>query len=365
MADAMARTLADEDADGDVDGGLDRGALVTFTARHTTGALGGLGSVGLDIRPLRGGLQAATVAHVRVRRAGAARPADSTEFVVKHVRSDGATREAAVYEALAGLDGPPLTPRLLHVQRRGGGCDLYLEYVRPWRRWPWGDTTLAGRTLEELARLHAALATVGHAPGADWDYEVELRESAATTLEALETVTAKGEWASFRPAVPEMRRVVAALPAVRRRLLEAPSPGLEPGPIHGDVHPGNVVVARRGGCLRLVLLDWGRVRRGSPLEDVSSWLQSLGLWEPEAARRHDTLLRRYLYARALPDRLDRDLRDGYWFAGACNALAGTLRYHLAVADGWRSPGPRARADAARAARAYLRVVHRADACWRR
>jgi hypothetical protein len=119
-----------------------------------------------------------------------------------------------------------------------------------------------------------------------------------------------------------------------------------------------------------VLLDWGRARIGAPLEDVSSWLQSLGFWEPEARRRHDTLLRRYLTCRGGPDRLDRGLRDAYWLAGACNALAGALRYQVAVADGWRRPAARARAVAARAvaaraARDALRVVRRADACWRR
>jgi aminoglycoside phosphotransferase (APT) family kinase protein len=134
--------------------------------------------------------------------------------------------------------------------------------------------------------------------------------------------------------------------------------------IHGDAHPGNVVLQGVPGGPRAVLLDWGRARLGSPLEDVSSWLQSLGLWEPEARRRHDTLLRRYLTGRGLPDRLDRPLRDAYWLAGACNVLAGALRYHLAIAGGWGNPGPRTRAESVRAARDCLRVVRRADACWR-
>jgi hypothetical protein len=38
------------------------------------------------------------------------------------------------------------------------------------------------------------------------------------------------------------------------------------------------------------LIDWARARRGSPFEDVASWLHSLGCWEPEARRRHDSLL---------------------------------------------------------------------------
>ena len=78
----------------------------------------------------------------------------------------------------ATLNGLSIAPRLLHVQRRGAGCDLYLEYVRPWRRWPWGDTALAGTALQDLARLHDALAARDGAPGAAWDYEAELQASA-------------------------------------------------------------------------------------------------------------------------------------------------------------------------------------------
>jgi aminoglycoside phosphotransferase (APT) family kinase protein len=134
--------------------------------------------------------------------------------------------------------------------------------------------------------------------------------------------------------------------------------------VHGDVHSGNALLATAEGADRLVLLDWARARLGSPLEDVASWLQSLGYWEPEAKRRHDTLLRRYLTARGQPDDLTRALRDAYWFAAASNVLAGALRYHLVVAGGWSGEPSRARAEAARAARDQLRVLRRADLIWR-
>ena len=156
---------------------------------------------------------------------------------------------------------------------------------------------------------------------------------------------------------------MAALPAIRAALLGAPPLGL--AVIHGDVHSGNATVRGERGTERAVLLDWGRARLGSPLEDVSSWLQSLGYWEPEARRRHDTLLRRYLAVRGLPTHLGSDLRSAYWLASSCNALAGALRYHLVVADGWGGAPSRARAEAARAARDHLRVIRRADAVWRR
>jgi plastocyanin len=71
-------------------------------------------------------------------------------------------------------------------------------------------------------------------------------------------------------------------------------------------------------------------------------LRLLGCWAPEARRRHDTLLRRYLRARGWPDRLDAATREAYQLASASNALSGALRYHLAVVGGWGDPAPAAR-----------------------
>ena len=110
-----------------------------------------------------------------------------------------------------------------------------------------------------------------------------------------------------------------------------------------------------------VLLDWGRSRVGSPLEDVSSWLQSLGYWEPEGRRLHDSFLRRYLDLTGLP--FDRETRKAYWLAAASNALAGALRYHIAVMLDEAQSAMR-RAAAEKAAADWLRVIRRADDYWR-
>jgi hypothetical protein len=96
---------------------------------------------------------------------------------------------------------------------------------------------------------------------------------------------------------------------------------------------------------------------------VSCWLQSLGCWEPGVQRHHDRLLSSYLCARGLPRQPSRDLDRAYWFAGALNALAGTLQYHLEVATHPRS-GSRAQAASMWAAQSCLRVIRRADRCWR-
>ena len=95
------------------------------------------------------------------------------------------------------------------------------------------------------------------------------------------------------------------------------------------MHPGNVIL--RGGANHdVTMIDWARARLGSPLEDVASWLHSLGCWEPEARRRHDTLMRMYLDARRERQDFSPSMRVDYWLASASNGLSGAIRYHLAV-----------------------------------
>src|SRR5207302_11274597 len=98
--------------------------------------------------------------------------------------------------------------------------------------------------------------------------------------------------------------------------------------LHGDVHSGNVLL--RDGSLQrsAVLVDWARARLGSPLEDVSSWLESLGSWEPGVRTQRTSLLKHYFRARGLQRIFAREVLLYYWVAAACNALAGALHYHL-------------------------------------
>jgi aminoglycoside phosphotransferase (APT) family kinase protein len=130
--------------------------------------------------------------------------------------------------------------------------------------------------------------------------------------------------------------------------------------IHGDVHPGNVILRGSEGSLDVVLLDWARARLGSPLEDVASWLHSLGCWEPEARRRHDTLMRSYLDARRNRQPFASDVRLNYWLASSSNGLSGAIRYHLAVLSDAASTEA-ARYDSGRALNAWQRVIRRTAA----
>lgn len=313
----------------------------------------------LEVRPLRGGLESAGVAEVTARFSGARDRPRSAAFVVKALEGMPA-READIYERLVSPLGGGIAPALLGVERGGPArCLLFLERVRPVRRWPWREEASVRRLLERLAHLHATAASAEAQeilPG--WDYENELAERTRRAAEVLETLPWEEDLVPLRRGLSSLRRIGEALPEVRRQLLAFTPLGKTA--IHGDAHPGNAMV--RSGE-RPVLLDWGRTRLGSPLEDVSSWLQCLGYWEPAAKRRHDTLLAGYLAARGLPAQADRELRDAYWLAGASNALSGALLVHLWTASGAPS-GSRQRAAAVRAAQDALRVIRRADACWR-
>jgi hypothetical protein len=153
----------------------------------------------------------------------------------------------------------------------------------------------------------------------------------------------------------DLRRIVRALPAIRRRLLAG-----ETTVIHGDMHPGNVFVRSGNPDGEVVLIDWARARIGSPYEDVASWLHSLGCWEPQARRRHDTLMRAYLGARMIRRAFDADARVDYALASACNGVSGAIRYHLAVRGDPTATAP-ARYDSGRALIAWQRAVRRAAA----
>jgi Ser/Thr protein kinase RdoA (MazF antagonist) len=218
---------------------------------------------------------------------------------------------------------------------------------------------LTGLVLSDLAQLHRKLAVCSW-PEPNWDYEAELQDSAQLTLDTFDRILLAGASENMRDARRWLRRIVLDLPRIRQSLLD--NQDFPRTTLHGDVHSGNVVLRSARGTPSTVLLDWGRARCGSPFEDVSSWLQSLSHWEPEARRRHDTLVRYYLRARGGSDVLHRSVRDLYWLAAACNVLAGALRYHLVVAGSNDQPA-RVRVGAHGAVRHQLRVIRRAHAVW--
>jgi len=310
------------------------------------------------MRPLCGGLVSAAVVHVSTRYRDASGRRRTVSFVLKELGPEG-TREADVHAAVRTTDAGTFAPELLFVERDAHGARLYLEAIAPASSWPWRDLRHAGRVLERLADLHAAKRHPElelHATS--WNYESELLDSARLTLHAAERTAEQLRDARIRASLPALRRVVAELEVIRRELVaDGPLPAAV---LHGDVHSGNVLVRRHRGEREPVLLDWGRLRIGSPFEDVSSWLQSLGFWEPEVRRKHDTLLGMYLAARNLAPSPSDAVRDAYWLAAASNGLAGALHHQLAVATNSARPG-RERDLALHVAHDWLRVIRRADA----
>lgn len=311
----------------------------------------------LELEPLAGGLVSAHVAR------GSARYRDGRgrrrlfRFVVKHLIG-AERREAEVYRRVVRRHASEHAPSLLAVEEDGGGgCWLFLEWVRPHRRWPWNEPGRARLTAGHLADLHRKLGDAPEPP--PWDYEAELGPRARETVRVLEELPADPALRRVRRAAPGARRMAEDLRRVRRQLVEGgPLPATL---IHGDLHPGNVLLRRRGGALEPVLLDWARLRRGSPLEDLAPWLQTLAYWEPLVRRRHDRVLSGYLEARGF-GRATREVRDAYWLAAGLNALAGALTWNLGVYFDGESP--KRRRDALRGAEVWARAIRQADRRWR-
>jgi hypothetical protein len=324
-----------------------REAIVSFVVRRWPRAAG---AAALDIQAIAGGLEA-SVARVRFGPATAS-PDLPVALVAKRVT--GTAREALVYQHLWRHWRLPPAVRLLGLRTTRDGTYLFLEDAAPACSWPWTDVAAAAAVCRELARLHDR--RLHRDLTLDWDYEAELSASAEATVHLAERAVDAGGRRLWRRR-GDLRRVVRRLGALRARLLAG-----ETTLIHGDMHPGNVCT-RDHARQPVVFVDWARARPGSPLEDIASWLHSLGCWEPQARRRHDTLMRAYLDARRGRSTFDRGLRMEYWLASASNGLAGAIRYHLAVsADPASDDDSRSRSR--RALNASERVVKRAAALLR-
>ena len=306
------------------------------------------GVLRVDVQPLHGGLES-KVARAQVS-GSEGHSSIPPQLVIKQLPA-GFEREAEVYEVLwRHLDRPPVV-RMFGREVSARTTYLYLEDAQSSVSWPWRETQSAGAVCRALAHLHDS-QTLPRETFA-WDYELELARSAHATVEfAGQASDASGRRLWRRPG--DLRRVVAALPRIRHRLLSGTTTI-----IHGDMHPGNVIL-RAGATHEVVLIDWARARLGSPLEDVASWLHSLGCWEPEARRRHDTLMRIYLDARRTPQPFTSHVRVDYWLASVSNGLSGAIRYHLAVLSD-ETTTEAARYDSERALIAWERVVRCAAA----
>lgn len=268
-------------------------------------------------------------------------------FVVKELRGLQ-RRETTIYRELWTRSTAPPTVRLLGIETTEDADYLYLEEATPQCEWPWKQTFTSAAVCQALARLHDS-EQLHPTSLIDWDYESHLAKSAGETLAVALNARDEAGVRHWR-RIGDLRRVVGALPKLRSALLQATAF------IHGDVHSGNVIL-RANEKAEIAFIDWARARFGSPLEDLASWLHSLGCWEPEARRRHDTLLRAYLEVRSSKQAITRELRTQYWYASASNGLSGAIRYHLLVLiDPGRSSDMKS--DSARILRSWERVMRR-------
>ncbi|HEV7292353.1 MAG TPA: aminoglycoside phosphotransferase family protein [Devosia sp.] len=335
---------------------MHEGSLTEWAARQTlTELIGKVASEGANLQrqTMAGGTEAAETVLFTARYDSNGRKV--LRFVVKQL-SGRPRREAEIYARLVQQHAPKLGPRLLGIHRRGETLLLVIEAVRGKNAWPWRDNASTAGLLCEVGRFHAKL------DGADirmpeWDYEAELVQAGQSAVEALDRCRYVKELRPLSRDLRPLNRIVEALPRLRGQLL-AEKP-FHRRPIHGDVHPGNALI-RGTSPARPVLLDWGRAREGSPLEDASSMLQSLRLWEPEALSAHDSLIKHYLSGLGMERRLTESVRSAYWVAGASNALAGALTMHLWEALD-ENRDEQQRASAAWLAQNWLRVIRRSHA----
>ena len=230
--------------------------LATLCARTTS-------SFSVKVMPIGGGLESA-VARADVSDVSTLQSGIPRRFVIKALRGVQ-RREAAIYRELwLGLNRPPAA-RVL-----GSNCEqdthyLFLEEVGESSAWPWSNPGIAVESCRVLAELHrSGVPTAG--VFSEWNYEAELASSAATTL-ALATVAKNAEGELYWRRLGDLRRVIAVLPELRRKLLSE-----DLTLIHGDMHPGNVIVRTQGSVQEVVFIDWARARAGSALEDLASWL---------------------------------------------------------------------------------------------
>lgn len=310
----------------------------------------------MKIEPVAKGLDAAGAAVLRLQNADGVA---LSRCFVKTLRGPG-RREIQIYRRMLPRISPPISPRMIGVECNGEDAQLYLEIVRSASSWPWKGFNETALVLRTLTRLHhmdlpaPADAEVSLA----WDYDKELVQRGQELLNLLDRMRHVPALRALRPPRSSLQRLVSHLPLARQQALSALSIG--PRFIHGDVHSGNVMLRRRSRDLIPVFLDWGRARIGHPLDDVSSWLQSLGYWVPEVKRRHDSLLQLYLAQLGESGGLSRSLRDAYWLSAASNVLAGAALFHV---DRALDPGrpPRERTRSAQSAKDCFRILRRASA----
>jgi aminoglycoside phosphotransferase (APT) family kinase protein len=273
-------------------------------------------------------------------------------FVIKRLSGFG-MRETGIYPLLKSL-GLDIAPQILEFQQLGDAGFLCLEWVPSSTRWPWRDEAAVQLVTDNLARLHREKVPQNTWRSA-WAYDRELHTGAVSSLAQY----LNAQIADSRPMVRTLERLAEQLSRIRKELLRSFGPAL----IHGDAHPGNALIQGTGRARKAVLIDWGRTRIGSPMEDLASWLQTLAFWEPSVRRRHDRYLRQYRILRGWAEWPDAEFREFYWLASASNAFGGALTYHLAVAGDAARP-PRQREVSRRAALDWLRILRRADAYWR-
>ena len=211
-------------------------------------------NVTVNVSPISGGLES-VVARVSVESLAPTRTPIPPRFIVKELRGEQC-REAQIYRALWQCRRRPPAARVFGRTMQASSCFLYLEDIVGESSWPWRDTNVSTSVCHALARVHRMWMRPPRI-AALWDYEQDLARSAMATLAVAGRARDAGGSRAWK-RLSDLERVVAGLTRMRTALMES---GVTF--IHGDVHPGNVIVTGSGHARRIVFIDWARARLAS------------------------------------------------------------------------------------------------------
>lgn len=211
---------------------LDR-ARLEYYGRRVLGRSGDLAAI--HTTELTGGYAPATV----YRHDLTFRLTEAGEATVCVVQKRTSAYEVRVMRAVAAVPGLRAVPPLIDEDTAPDACWFVIPFYDG-RELTWEDE-VPSLVVESLARLHAHFGS--HAGELDW------------------LVRSAGQWET-------LFRVLAALPVTL---------------VHGDMHPGNVMLAMDG---RVGLLDWGNARLAPPMLDLANlvdvdsapWNRYLATW---------------------------------------------------------------------------------------
>lgn len=244
-------------------------------------------------------------------------------------------REVEFYEKARSLASKRFLPRLLGCLSTQELALLVLEDLGPEFASPVAGVSMAPpldvnlAVFRTLSAIHQELWQHAHLN----EFSVEMLSSRFSGLMAQQQTGIRENLQSRANAVlaiPLFQRLMVTLPGTLRAVL---SRGSGITFIHGDCHPGNVLVAEHGGTTQAMVIDWPNWQPGTPTDDLAYYL-CLCFPVDDRRAQEGPLLRHYY------DSLSNEIKTGYsWDRFMADYRVSIIR-SLAVALLWvATPAP--------------------------